>query len=167
MFTALQAARQLAMQNCIVVEIGDPKNLQAFPILETIDLTVEPGPSTSSNNTYNVQAAMYNSASISKNEVSHIMDENLTCSICSELFVQAMTTNCMHTYCKYSIESRIKRRRDCPNCRAAIVNMTRSIVVDNFIEKMVESLTPEQNEKRKQLVAERSSMYTMLKFFNS
>ncbi|KAL7305942.1 hypothetical protein TKK_0001416 [Trichogramma kaykai] len=152
---ALEAAQKLALQNCIVVETGDPKNIQALPVLETIDLTGDENP------TKNLRNLTQETVLI--NTVSSIMDENLTCCICSELFVSAMTTNCMHTFCKYCIESWVRRRRDCPNCRAAIVTMTRSIFVDDFIEKMLDSLTPEQSQKRKELVEERRRLTVPVK----
>jgi hypothetical protein len=97
------------------------------------------------------------------NKVNDIMDEQLTCSICSELFIRAMTLNCMHTFCRFCIDSWIKRRKECPNCRTSIVSMTRSLVLDNFIDKMLESLTPEQMQKRKQLIEDRTSNY----FYNN
>ena len=138
------------IQNCIIVEL-DSKNVQALPILETIDLTGgNDSLNTFSNRSCEEEAVI--------DKVNHIMDEQLTCSICSELFVRAMTMNCTHTFCRHCIDMWIKKNKVCPlcpNCRTPIKSMTRSLVVDNFIEKMLESLTPEQMERRKQLIKER------------
>ncbi|XP_014211694.1 E3 ubiquitin-protein ligase RNF8-like [Copidosoma floridanum] len=142
------------MGKCILVEVKRDNTLRKLPVLETIDLTKTPDtPGTSSNLRKNSQGKEV------IDKVSNIMDEQLTCSICTELFIRAVTlSNCMHTFCQHCIEVWSKRRRECPNCRAAIVSMTRSLVVDNFIEKMIESLTPEQMQKRKQLIEERQRL---------
>lgn len=132
-----------------VVEVDTARDVNELPILETIDLTdTVDMPSTS----YKINKKKEEGVI---DKVNHIMDENLTCSICSELFVKAMTLNCSHTFCWVCIDSWIKRQRICPNCRSPVISLTRSLVVDNFIEKMVESLTPEQIEKRRQLIEER------------
>lgn len=145
-------AQPIDIQNCIIVEISDTNKLNLnnqLPILETIDLTSDVESTSSSLKSCQDEAVI--------DKVNNIMDEQLTCSICSELFVRAMTLNCTHTFCRHCIDMWIKRRKECPNCRASIVSMTRSLVVDNFIEKMLESLTPEQMQKRKQLIEERKS----------
>lgn len=157
-------AQPIDIQNCIIVEIPELEiptsnkfNLNnQLPILETIDLTSDvEGPSSSSKHCQDETVI---------DKVNNIMDEQLTCSICSELFVRAMTLNCTHTFCRHCIDLWIQRKppnvsQNCPTCRTKIVSMTRSLVVDNFIEKMLESLTPEEMQKRKQLIQERRSNY--------
>ncbi|XP_058793289.1 LOW QUALITY PROTEIN: E3 ubiquitin-protein ligase RNF8-like, partial [Phymastichus coffea] len=129
-----------------MVELDSVRNVNDLPILETIDLT----------DTTDTPCLSYKNEKEETviDKVNNIMDENLTCSICSELLVKAMTLNCSHTFCWFCIDSWIKRKRECPNCRSTVISLTRSLVVDNFIEKMVESLTPEQIEKRRKLIEE-------------
>lgn len=50
-------------------------------------------------------------------EVGEIMESELQCSICAELFVSATTLNCSHTFCKYCISMWKKKKKDCPICR--------------------------------------------------
>lgn len=50
-------------------------------------------------------------------EVGEIMESELQCSICAELFVNATTLNCSHTFCKYCITMWKKKKKDCPICR--------------------------------------------------
>lgn len=135
------------MKKCIILKINNTKNIQNYPVLETIDLTK--GAEVASTSKKSAQ----NDAVI--NKVNTIIDENMACSICSELFVRAMTLNCTHTFCRHCIESWIKRRKECPVCRTIIVSMTRSLAIDSFIEQIIESLTPEQVQKRRQLIEER------------
>lgn len=138
------------MKKCIIFKVGNNKNVKELPVLETIDLT---GGADGSS------ASKINGNSVIE-KVNHAMDESLTCSICSELFVRAMTLNCTHTFCRYCIESWIKRRKDCPNCRTIIVSMTRSLAIDNFIDSIIVTLTPADAQKRKNLVEERKSKET-------
>jgi E3 ubiquitin-protein ligase RNF8 len=76
---------------------------------------------------------------------------------------QAMTLNCTHTFCKLCItewkRKQTKRVPDCPVCRSPILSENRSIVLDNFIDKMVENLTDDLKEQRKELLIERGGMY--------
>lgn len=83
------------------------------------------------------------------------MDEQLTCSICSELFVRATTLNCTHTFCYHCIHMWNKKGRDCPVCRKSIISMNRSLVLDNFIESMIENLPTELKERRREIIEER------------
>ncbi|XP_015519637.1 E3 ubiquitin-protein ligase RNF8 isoform X3 [Neodiprion lecontei] len=129
------------------VEIIDESHLT---ILDTIDLTKETP----------TKKAAPPSSTVSANEdvfnkVGDIMDEQLTCSICSELFVKATTLNCTHTFCQYCIDTWEKKKKECPVCRTAIIAMNRSLVLDNFIDKMVENLSVEYKKRRTDIVEER------------
>lgn len=129
--------------NCIFLEfVNDPST---FPILETIDLTID-----------TQFGAEPEKKETVLNKVSDIMDEQLTCSICSELFVKATTLNCMHTFCHYCIVSWNKKRKECPVCRARVAAMNRSIVLDNFIESMLENLPTTTKDRRNELIEERN-----------
>ncbi|KAG7163731.1 E3 ubiquitin-protein ligase rnf8-A-like 1 [Homarus americanus] len=89
--------------------------------------------------------------------VSGVLENELQCSICNELLITAITLNCSHTFCKYCIDRWKKNKQECPNCRASITSETRSLVVDNFIEKIVPTLSEEMKKKRADIVAERKA----------
>ncbi|XP_033336925.2 uncharacterized protein LOC117226569 isoform X1 [Megalopta genalis] len=133
--------------SCIFLEfVNDPTGIQ---ILDTIDLTLP------TQITINTEEEQKESVI---NKVSNIMDEQLTCSVCSELFVKATTLNCMHTFCHHCIVTWNKKKRECPVCRAPVTSMNRSIVLDNFIESMLESLPTELKERRKEVIEERKAV---------
>ncbi len=73
-------------------------------------------------------------------------------------YFQATTLNCSHSFCQYCITSWMKRKKECPVCRASITSHSRSIVLDNYIDKMVESLSEEMKQKRKEVVTERKGL---------
>lgn len=129
------------MNNCIVVEFVDESS--AYNIIDTIDLTEFS------------QNIIQPSKENVLEKVSDIMDEQLTCSICSELFVKATTLNCTHTFCHHCINMWCQKQRKCPVCRKSIISMNRSLVLDNFIESMIENLPTELKNRRKELIQER------------
>lgn len=133
--------------NCIFVELIDVDQSSGLHILDTIDLTELSQNVIETNTKENVLG-----------KVTNIMDEQLTCSICSELFVKATTLNCTHTFCHHCICMWNKRRRDCPVCRKSIISMNKSLVLDNFIESMIENLPTDLKDKRKEIIEERKAL---------
>lgn len=77
------------------------------------------------------------------------------------LYSQATTLNCTHTFCHYCIVQWMKKKNTCPICRKCIRSQNKSIVVDNFIDKMVENLSMELKNRRQEIVEERQSMYVI------
>ncbi|XP_067132521.1 E3 ubiquitin-protein ligase rnf8-like [Centruroides vittatus] len=92
--------------------------------------------------------------------VNDIMESELICSICTELFIEAVTLNCSHTFCKMCIQlwKKNKKKQVCPVCRTSIKTETPALTINNIIDKMVENLDSEMKEKRKQLIDERLSI---------
>ena len=92
------------------------------------------------------------------------MQEELTCVICQELFVQAHTLSCAHSFCKNCIEEWMKSKRECPVCRKTLSTVPfRSLVLDNAIDRMVEKMGPTAMEERKKLKDLRASRETLAK----
>ncbi|KAJ8927218.1 hypothetical protein NQ314_020340, partial [Rhamnusium bicolor] len=84
-----------------------------------------------------------------------VMENELQCAICSELFIKAVTLTCSHTFCKYCIELWKKNKSVCPICRAKITGMTATLVLDNVIEKVIEASPEDIQQRRKQVLEER------------
>ncbi|XP_047737334.1 E3 ubiquitin-protein ligase rnf8-like isoform X2 [Hyalella azteca] len=87
--------------------------------------------------------------------VEQAMDSEMQCPICNELFIKAILLNCSHTFCEYCINSWKKNKRDCPACRAAITSETRSLAIDNFIDKIVNSLSEDMKINRLKTIKDR------------
>ncbi|XP_044260671.1 E3 ubiquitin-protein ligase rnf8-A-like [Tribolium madens] len=87
-----------------------------------------------------------------------LMENELTCSICSELFIKAVTLNCSHTFCKFCIDKWTKNKSNCPICRKAITNIAPTLVLDNFIEKFINTQNDEMKETRKVLIQQREEI---------
>ena len=90
------------------------------------------------------------------------MQEEFTCAICQELFIEAHTLSCAHSFCKKCIKEWMKSKRECPVCRKAVsVDPVRSLVLDNAIDKMVEKMGPAAVEERKERKDSRTSAGTL------
>lgn len=84
-----------------------------------------------------VQQPEVGQAQAAKNEnTMEVMEDEMTCSICSELFVKTMTLNCSHSFCKSCINTWMLNKKICPICRTPIKDLHPTIVLDNFIEKV-------------------------------
>ncbi|CAC5378866.1 RNF8 [Mytilus coruscus] len=84
-----------------------------------------------------------------------LMETELQCSICNELFVQATSLNCSHSFCALCIQQWMKIKKECAVCRAPVTTTMRAISLDNYIDTMVSHLSDELKERRKQLVESR------------
>ncbi|NXM64295.1 RNF8 ligase, partial [Illadopsis cleaveri] len=89
------------------------------------------------------------------NQMNDVLENELQCTICSEHFVEAVTLNCAHSFCSYCINEWMKRKVECPICRQEIKSKTRSLVLDNCINRMVEKLDVEMKQHRLTLTRER------------
>lgn len=83
-----------------------------------------------------------------------------TCTICQELFVTATTLPCAHSFCELCLcrwlRGNSSSRKSCPICRRRIrANAHHSVVLDNAIDKIIETIGGEQKERRIELIAQR------------
>ncbi|KGL76822.1 E3 ubiquitin-protein ligase RNF8 [Tinamus guttatus] len=91
-----------------------------------------------------------------------VLENELQCTICSEHFIEAVTLNCAHSFCSYCINEWTKRKVECPICRQEIKSKTRSLVLDNCIDRMVEKLDVEMKDRRLALIRERKEKQNVL-----
>ncbi|CAM5102248.1 unnamed protein product [Eretmochelys imbricata] len=95
-------------------------------------------------------------------QMNDVLENELQCTICSEHFIEAVTLNCAHSFCSYCINEWMKRKVECPICRREIQSKTRSLVLDNCIDRMVENLNLEMKEHRLALIRERKEKQDVL-----
>ncbi|XP_060773871.1 E3 ubiquitin-protein ligase rnf8 isoform X2 [Neoarius graeffei] len=88
-------------------------------------------------------------------QMTEVLENELQCIICSELFIEAVTLSCAHSFCQHCIEDWRRRRDECPICRQPIVSQARSLVLDNCIDRMVENLSTVMRERRTALIGQR------------
>ncbi|XP_067338785.1 E3 ubiquitin-protein ligase rnf8 isoform X2 [Channa argus] len=88
-------------------------------------------------------------------QVTEVLENELQCIICSELFIEAVILNCAHSFCCHCIKQWRKKKDECPICRQAIQSQTRCLALDNCIDRMVENLSLDMKARRQTLISER------------
>ncbi|XP_043680249.1 E3 ubiquitin-protein ligase RNF8-like isoform X2 [Vespula pensylvanica] len=149
-----QAGWKSLMENIVMEE----KYIQAQLLTEKIELEEKLKETEKALKDKEIKSKSIRSKNGAMDTVSNIMDEQLTCSVCSELFIKATTLNCMHTFCFHCIDTWNKKRKECPVCRASVKSMNRSLVLDNFIEKMLDKLSMHMKDRRAEIVKEREAL---------
>ena len=72
--------------------------------------------------------------------------------------LQAVTLGCSHSYCEFCInswKSKCYSQSQCPICRKPIKTEVRSIVLDQYINRIVEKLDEELVDVRNEIVQQR------------
>ncbi|XP_017782728.1 PREDICTED: E3 ubiquitin-protein ligase RNF8-B-like isoform X2 [Nicrophorus vespilloides] len=82
-------------------------------------------------------------------------EEELACSICTELLVKAVTLNCQHTFCSYCISLWRKNKNLCPICKTKIKEHVPTLLINNLVEKVVENLPLEERKRRETIIKQR------------
>jgi len=72
-----------------------------------------------------------------------LAENQLMCVVCSEVFVNAVSINCGHTFCDYCITEWKKKKNNCPVCRANIKSTNPVKVLDEYSDKVYEQFVPE------------------------
>jgi len=75
-----------------------------------------------------------------------------------EMLFQATSLNCSHSFCAACIEQWKKVKKQCPVCRCPISSQLRSLVLDSYIDRMVEHLSDDMKKSRQKLIEERKGI---------
>ena len=87
------------------------------------------------------------------------MEDEFTCMVCHELFVDSVTLACAHSFCEMCLRSWMKKKKECPVCRGRITGKAvKSVVLDSAINKMIENADNETKQNREQLVQQRRAL---------
>ncbi|RWS31949.1 E3 ubiquitin-protein ligase RNF8-like protein [Leptotrombidium deliense] len=93
-----------------------------------------------------------------KRKYEDIFDSELTCPICSELFIEPVHVSCSHTFCNYCIElwkRNPNSHQECPVCRKPMKHVIREIVIENLIDKIVEEMDAQEKQRRVDVIEAR------------
>lgn len=96
---------------------------------------------------------------VARKTVIEQMEDEFSCIICQDLFINSTTLPCAHSFCEYCLMSWLQKKNNCPICRQPIVGRpVRSLVLDNAIAKMVESMDDETKTRRQTVTQEREEL---------
>jgi len=81
--------------------------------------------------------------------------EEFSCSVCSELFVEACTLDCTHSFCNECILTWLQRNDMCPVCRKPVHSEpVLSRTLDNAIERLLPPSEAQERQARLKKVQE-------------
>jgi len=141
-------------------EIGDELDIQKTPEEELLDLRQEVAAVKEELDrlTEEHQRNLTNA----RQSVIQGMEAEFTCSICHELLVEATTLPCSHSFCELCLRVWLRRnnpgssRKSCPICRHRIeTKAVHSVMLDNAIDKMIETMDEDRRERRTALKRQR------------
>lgn len=72
-----------------------------------------------------------------------LAETQLQCAVCSEVFVEATSINCGHTFCHFCIYEWKKKKSNCPVCRTDIKQIVQCKVLDEYADKLFEQFVSE------------------------
>ena len=70
------------------------------------------------------------------------LETELQCAVCHDVFMNATTINCGHTFCKSCIDKWQQQKSNCPVCRTDIKHMVAVKTLDQFVDKIYTRLGP-------------------------
>ncbi|XP_059095731.1 E3 ubiquitin-protein ligase RNF8-like isoform X2 [Tigriopus californicus] len=88
--------------------------------------------------------------------------EELSCTICNEMFIQPKTLPCGHVFCAFCVlqwKKRCGSAMSCPNCRQKVGRdkITPNVYVENLINNFIQGYGDDMKAERERQMAERSA----------
>merc|ERR1712179_661802 len=86
-----------------------------------------------------------------------LAETQLQCAVCSELYVEATSINCGHTFCNYCITEWMKKKANCPVCRTDIKQTAQCKVLDEYVDEVYDQFVGEGGKIQRQTLKEERS----------
>jgi len=83
-----------------------------------------------------------------------LAETQLQCAVCNELFVEAVSINCGHTFCNFCIGQWKKKKNNCPVCRTDITQQTDVKVLDDYVDKVYDQFVSEAGRQQRNSLKE-------------
>ena len=147
------------IQNKMEVEVRKERKSPGPEVVkDKVDVTAEPGPSTSAPAAA-PPAASGDSAGLFQEDMltnfKEFVDNHLSCIVCSEIMVFPSTViACGHTFCNMCIKKWNKKSANCPICRSRINDIIPNVALESYLEKVAETFFPEDAKSARKVLHE-------------
>lgn len=85
-----------------------------------------------------------------------LLESDLSCAVCHEVFINPLILNCSHSFCKFCLYQWLaSRKSDCPQCRVRVTSQAENLVLRNIITKLVQNSPPQFQQSRSVIVNQR------------
>lgn len=83
------------------------------------------------------------------NVAQEAIGRELECPVCTELFIQPVTTSCKHTFCAWCIFRVLKDKSTCPLCSKRVTRVHQLPSLESMVTKFIQHLAPDELAYRK------------------
>lgn len=115
---------------------------------------VKDNSNTEQDKTGSMDAAERNLAALHR-DIEEILDSDVYCAICREVYVHPIILNCSHSFCKFCLIFWLNKQVCCPSCRMVAVFQTENLALRNTISKMISNTSAKYKRERSNLVQQR------------
>lgn len=93
-----------------------------------------------------------------KTKFTDLLQNEFKCVICHEILVEAVITNCSHTFCSYCLRKWKAIKPNCPICVSVLTQETSNLVVDAYLNNIMPLVMPTVRANWLRIVKERTKM---------
>ncbi|XP_065225677.1 E3 ubiquitin-protein ligase rnf8-like isoform X2 [Planococcus citri] len=108
----------------------------------------------------NILSQAYSLTSSAQNDLSDLLESEFKCSICDEVYIEAVVTNCAHMFCGYCIKSWKSIKPNCPICRTILTKEFKVLPVDSFLNSLMPFVTENLRTSWLKITEERKAIAT-------
>lgn len=88
-------------------------------------------------------------------DVQDILETDLSCAICQDVYINPLILNCSHSFCKFCVFRWLSRKTGCPQCRLLVQFQAENLALRNVIVKLLLKTSPQFQKNRTNSVNQR------------
>lgn len=92
---------------------------------------------------------------LSSKDVQEILETDLSCAVCQDIYINPIILNCSHSFCKFCLYRWLSKKPGCPQCRVTTSFQAENLALRNIINKMVQKSGPQYQANRAQCITQR------------
>lgn len=87
--------------------------------------------------------------------VLELLENDLCCAICREIYINPVILNCSHSFCKFCLNAWLAKHDQCPSCRIDTIFHAENLALRDIVSKMVVKMPAQYQEARVEAVKAR------------
>lgn len=88
-------------------------------------------------------------------EFQEILETDLQCNICQDIFINPLVLNCAHSFCKFCVFRWLASHKACPTCRMPVSFQAENLVIRNIVNKLISKSSKSFQTARRAIVEQR------------
>lgn len=96
-----------------------------------------------------------NKDGIGQKDAQELLESDLSCAICQDIYINPLILNCSHSFCKFCVYQWLSKKTGCPQCRLAVSFQAENLALRNIINRMVQKTSQQFQNNRSTSIAQR------------